>query len=57
MPFPTSKPFFTALAMLTMFCGLLIYRLEMPSLALTVIIGGALLMVSGLYSWLTSPLE
>jgi len=57
MPFPTSKPFFTALAMLTMFCGLLFLRNGMTGVALTVMIGGASLMIAGLYSWLTSPLE
>jgi cytochrome c oxidase subunit 1 len=57
MPFPTSKPFFTALAMVAMFSGLLFMRSGHHTLAIGVIITGALLMVSGLYSWLTSPLE
>ncbi|MDH5234388.1 MAG: cytochrome c oxidase subunit I [Gemmatimonadota bacterium] len=57
MPFPTSKPFFTALAMVSMFSGLLFRRSGHDSIALTVVVGGALLFVSGLYSWLTSPLE
>ncbi len=57
MPFPTAKPFFTALAMCAMIGGLLVMRTGNMGLALAVMIGSAVLMVGGLYSWLTSPLE
>jgi cytochrome c oxidase subunit 1 len=56
MPFPTAKPAFTALAMVVMFCGLLFMNVSF-ALAMAVIIGGAVAMVAGLYSWFTSPLE
>jgi cytochrome c oxidase subunit 1 len=57
MPYPTVKPFVVALAMVVMFCGLLFLRNDMFAVSMTVTIGGALVMVAGLYSWLTSPLE
>ena len=56
MPFPTAKPAFTALAMVVMFCGLLFMNVSF-ALAMAVLIGGAVAMVAGLYSWFTSPLE
>ncbi len=57
MPFPTAKPFATAIAMVVMFCGLLFLRHDMFAVSMAVTIGGALAMVAGLYTWLTSPLE
>jgi cytochrome c oxidase subunit I len=57
MPFPTSKPFFTAIAMVVMLSGLLFLRNDQFALAMTFILGGAVGLVVGLYSWLTAPLE
>jgi hypothetical protein len=57
MPFPTVKPLVVALAMVTMFSGLLFLRFDHFAIAMAVTIGGALVMVGGLYSWLTAPLE
>jgi len=57
MPYPTAKPLVVAFAMVVMFCGLLFLRNDMFAVSMTVTIGGALVMVAGLYSWLTSPLE
>jgi cytochrome c oxidase subunit 1 len=57
MPNPTIKPLICAAGMIIMFSGLLfIHENKMP-LALTVIMGGALIMVVSLYSWLLTPLE
>jgi len=57
MPNPTFKPFVCAFGMTVMFSGLLfIHKNNMP-LALTVIIGGALLMTMALYAWVLTPLE
>jgi cytochrome c oxidase subunit 1 len=57
MPFPTAKPFVVAFAMVAMFCGLLFLRNGLFAVAMSITIGGAAVMVAGLYSWLTSPLE
>jgi cytochrome c oxidase subunit I len=57
MPFPTVKPLVVALAMVIMFSGLLFLRFDHLAIAMAVTIGGALVMVGGLYSWLTAPLE
>ena len=57
MPNPTIKPLFCAAGLIIMFSGLLfIHENKMP-LALTVIMGGALIMVVSLYGWLLTPLE
>jgi cytochrome c oxidase subunit I len=57
MPNPTIKPLICATGMVVMFTGLLfIHKNNMP-LALTVMIGGALLMTTSLYAWLLTPLE
>ena len=57
MPFPTAKPIVVAFSMVVMFCGLLFLRNDMFAVSMAVTIGGALAMVAGLYTWLTSPLE
>jgi len=57
MPNPTIKPLITALGLTVMFSGLLFIHKNNWPLALTVMIGGALLMTSSLYAWLLTPLE
>ena len=57
MPNPTIKPLICALGMTVMFTGLLFIHLDKWALALTIMIGGALLMTSALYAWLLTPLE
>jgi heme/copper-type cytochrome/quinol oxidase subunit 1 len=49
LPYSTVKPMIVALAMVTMFCGLI------TTFALTFL--GAAIMVVALFSWLLSPLE
>jgi len=49
LPYPTVKPLIVAFAMVVMFCGLLTSK--------AVLFAGAAVMVVGLYSWLTAPLE
>ena len=57
MPNPTIKPLFCAAGLIIMFSGLLfIHENKMP-LALSIMIGGALLMTTALYAWLLTPLE
>jgi cytochrome c oxidase subunit 1 len=59
MPNPTIKPMFVAAGMVIMFSGLLPLHFQKPSMstALTVMLGGALIMVVSLYAWLLTPLE
>ena len=57
MPFPTAKPLFTAVGMVVMFSGLTFLRYDMFAVAMTVTIGGAAMLIGGLYAWLTAPLE
>ena len=57
MPLSTAKPFFTAVALMTMFSGLPFLRHDMFAVAMTITIGGACMFIGGLYAWLTSPLE
>ena len=57
MPFPTIKPLFAALFMVTMLGGLVFIHLDMFPLALATMIGSAALFIGTLYGWLTSPLE
>ena len=57
MPNPTIKPFICALGMTIMFSGLLFIHKDKWSLALTIMIGGALVMTTALYAWLLTPLE
>jgi cytochrome c oxidase subunit I len=57
MPNPTIKPLICALGMTIMFTGLLFIHKDNWSLALTVMIGGALVMTTALYAWLLTPLE
>ena len=57
MPLPTAKPLFTAVGLMTMFCGLLFLRNDLFAVAMTITISGACMFIGGLYAWLTSPLE
>jgi cytochrome c oxidase subunit I len=57
MPNPTIKPLFCAAGMITMFSGLLFIHENKMSLAIAVIMTGALIMVVSLYGWLLTPLE
>jgi cytochrome c oxidase subunit 1 len=57
MPSPTAKPLVTALAMVIMLSGLLFVHRESKALFYTFVLGGATLLVTTLYAWLTSPLE
>ena len=57
MPNPTIKPFICAFGMTVMFSGLLFIHKDKMPLALTTIIGGALLMTTALYAWVLTPLE
>ena len=57
MPNPTIKPLICAAGMITMFSGLLFIHTGKMPLALTVMMGGALIMVVSLYGWLLTPLE
>ncbi|MDB4907634.1 MAG: cytochrome oxidase [Gemmatimonadetes bacterium] len=57
MPYPTIKPLFVALFMVTMFSGMLLIHKDKLGLALAVIITSAMLMTGFLYAWLLSPLE
>jgi cytochrome c oxidase subunit 1 len=56
MPSPTAKPMFTALGLLIIAVGMLFKDLQ-QALFYPVVLGGATLLVVGLYAWLTSPLE
>jgi hypothetical protein len=40
-----------------MFSGLLFLRNDLFAVAMTVTLGGAAMLIGGLYAWLTSPLE
>ena len=57
MPFSTAKPALAALAIVTMFSGLLFMHTGHFGVAMTITIGSACLFVGTLYAWLTSPLE
>jgi cytochrome c oxidase subunit 1 len=57
MPNPTIKPLICALGMTIMFTGLLFIHKDKWPLALTIMIGGALVMIAALYAWLLTPLE
>ncbi len=57
MPNPTIKPMICAGGMVIMFSGLMFIHTNNMPLALTVMIGGALVMVLSLYAWLLTPLE
>ena len=56
MPFPTLKPLFTAIGLVVMFGGLLLFR-DHHAVGLTILLTGAAMLIGGLYAWLTSPLE
>jgi cytochrome c oxidase subunit 1 len=57
MPNPTIKPLICALGMLIMFTGLLFIHKDKWTIALSIMIGGALVMTTALYAWLLTPLE
>jgi cytochrome c oxidase subunit 1 len=57
MPNPTIYPFVCALGLTIMFTGLLFLHKDKWTVALTVMIGGALVMTMALYAWLLTPLE
>jgi len=57
LPVSTIKPLFVALSLVVMFCGLFFIHYENKTIALTLMIGGAMSMASLLFAWLTSPLE
>jgi cytochrome c oxidase subunit I len=56
MPSPSILPFWTALGIIIMFCGLLFVHTNMP-LAIAIMIGGAAMWIGFLYAWLMTPLE
>jgi hypothetical protein len=55
IPYHTTKPFFAALGIVVMFCGLILTRATSAGYAMLGI--GALTLVVSLIWWLTSPLE
>ena len=57
MPNPTIKPLICAAGMIIMFSGLLFIHENKLPLAITVMMGGALIMTTSLYAWLLTPLE
>src|SRR5215208_5569040 len=57
MPNQTIKPLICAASMTFMFTGLLFIHKDKMSLALAMIISGALLMTMSLYAWVLTPLE
>ncbi|HEX6051689.1 MAG TPA: cytochrome c oxidase subunit I [Gemmatimonadaceae bacterium] len=57
MPLPTIKPLLVALSIIVMFSGLLFIHRESKTLALTLMLGGAMMLAGFLYAWLLSPLE
>ncbi len=57
MPNPTIKPLICAFGLTVMFTGLLFIHKDNLPLALTVMLGGASLMVMALYAWVLTPLE
>ncbi|MFL5576619.1 MAG: cytochrome c oxidase subunit I [Gemmatimonadaceae bacterium] len=57
MPTATAKPALTALGMVIMISGMLFVHRESKTLFFFVVLGGAAILVTSLYAWLTSPLE
>jgi hypothetical protein len=57
MPTPSVRPFFAALGILTLLGGLPFYYAQKKGIAFTLIGVGAIVLVSSLYDWLTTPLE
>jgi cytochrome c oxidase subunit 1 len=57
MPFPTIKPLFAALFMVTMVGGLVFIHAISLGFAVAFMIVNAALFIGTLYGWLTSPLE
>ena len=56
MPANTAKPVVAALGILVIAVGMLFKDLK-QGLFYPIVLGGAALLVVGLYAWLTSPLE
>jgi cytochrome c oxidase subunit 1 len=57
MPNPTIMPLIVAAAIVIGFSGMLFLHREDNTLAISIIIGGSLVLVAGLYNWLLTPLE
>jgi hypothetical protein len=57
IPYTTTKPFFAALGITVMFCGLVLTRLPSKTPGWVVLGIGVATLVGSLYWWLTSPLE
>ena len=57
MPSSTIKPFFVALGIVLMFCGLLFMPKGMMVPAFALMLGGSAMWIGFLYAWLTTPLE
>jgi hypothetical protein len=57
MPNPSILPLVVAFFVVVMFSGLLFLDAEGSKLGVSIIIIGALGWVTGLYAWLTTPLE
>ncbi len=57
MPNPSIKPLIVAFGVVVMFAGMLFMHRESKTLAVSINIAGALILVFGLYAWLTTPLE
>jgi cytochrome c oxidase subunit 1 len=57
MPTPTLKPFWVALGILVLMASLPVMYAGHKLGAFTLMAGGAVLLVTSLYSWLTTPLE
>jgi cytochrome c oxidase subunit 1 len=56
LPNPTIWPLYTAVGILTMFCGLFFLE-SSTALSLTVMLTGSAIWIGSLYKWLTTPLE
>ncbi|HET9682568.1 MAG TPA: cytochrome c oxidase subunit I [Gemmatimonadaceae bacterium] len=57
MPNPTIKPLLCAVGLTWMFTGLLFIHKDKMSLAIALIISGAIFMTAALYAWVLTPLE
>jgi cytochrome c oxidase subunit I len=57
IPYTTTKPFFAALGIVTMFCGLILTRLPNHTPGLALLAVGVATLIGSLYWWVTTPLE
>jgi cytochrome c oxidase subunit 1 len=57
MPSPSIKPLVAALGLTIMISGMLFTHLENKTPFYTLVLGGATILVTSLYAWLTTPLE